>query len=106
MREVIQSPENEIHLSMASAWEISIKYGIGRLRLPEPPATYLPHALDRSGALILGITLAHATRVSDLPPHHRDPFDRLIVAQAQVEQMALLSVDSALRAYEVDLIDR
>lgn len=106
IRRLLQDRDNDIYLSVASAWEISIKYALGRLRLPEPPSTYMPTRIDRSGMRLLGISLGHATRVSELPPHHRDPFDRLLVAQAQLERMPIVSADRALRAYDVEVLAR
>lgn len=100
----IQDAENDLFLSVASAWEIAIKVGRGRLRLPAAPGSYVPMALERTGVTLLGIDLSHVTRVADLPPHHRDPFDRLLVAQAQLEALTLVSADPKLAAYEVDII--
>lgn len=104
MRNAITDPGNDLFLSIASAWEISIKYGLNRLALPEPPRRYMRHALDRSGVATLEISLSHATEVAELPPHHRDPFDRLIVAQARLESMVLATSDRGLSAYDVELV--
>jgi PIN domain nuclease of toxin-antitoxin system len=84
-------PANELYLSAASAWEIAIKYSPGRLPLPEPPARFVPSHLSRDGVIALPIEPAHALAVADLPQHHNDPFDRLLVVQAQLGRMTLVS---------------
>jgi len=96
-------PGIELLLSAASAWEIAIKYALGKLPLPEPPSSYVPSRLERSGTTELLISHRHALRVASLPAHHRDPFDRLLVAQAQIEGLAILTADPLLRSYEVEL---
>jgi PIN domain nuclease of toxin-antitoxin system len=98
---LIEAPGNRKLLSLASCWEIAIKAGMGKLALGEPSATYIAAALKRTGFELLPITLAHATAVEALPPHHRDPFDRLLVAQAQIEALPIVSVDVALDSYGV-----
>jgi PIN domain nuclease of toxin-antitoxin system len=95
-------PENELYLSAASAWEIAIKYSLGKLPLPEPPAQFVPSRLSRDGVIALPIEPAHALAVADLPQHHNDPFDRLLVVQARLEQMTLVSADTRFADYEVD----
>jgi PIN domain nuclease of toxin-antitoxin system len=96
--------DNELLLSAASAWEIAIKWRLGKLSLPEPPSTYLPSRMASSGVTPLHVSHAHAIAVAELPLHHADPFDRLIVAQAAAEGAALLTADEALAAYDVDVI--
>jgi PIN domain nuclease of toxin-antitoxin system len=98
---LIEDAANRKMLSMASCWEIAIKAGLGKLTLGEPSATYLPAALSRTGFELLPITLAHATGVERLPQHHRDPFDRLLVAQATAEAIPIVSADVALDSYGV-----
>jgi PIN domain nuclease of toxin-antitoxin system len=88
-------------VSLASCWEIAIKAGLGRLNLQEPSATYIPNALARAKFSILSITPGHATAVEHLPHHHRDPFDRLIVSQAIVDGVPVISSDSQLDAYGI-----
>ena len=95
---------NALFLSAASAWEIAIKYALGRLDLPQSPGRYVPRRMTDSGILGLPIELAHALRIEALPPHHRDPFDRMLVAQAQIERMPLLSADPQFAAYDVRLL--
>lgn len=86
-------------LSAASAWEIAVKWSIGKLPLAAPPAEYVPSRLERQGVTGLPIEPRHALRVAALPQHHRDPFDRLLIAQAQVEDLYFLTADRALQAY-------
>jgi PIN domain nuclease of toxin-antitoxin system len=103
-RALVEEREHELCLSAASAWEISIKYARGRLGLPEPPAKYVPTRLEQLGVLPLPIDQAHALHVSTLPVHHRDPFDRLLIAQAQLEHLSILTSDPAFAAYDVRTI--
>ena len=91
---------NRVLLSAAVVWEIAIKRSLGRLELPEE---YLSLLLE-AGVQALGVSLEHAAAVEHLPPHHRDPFDRMLVAQADIEGAALVSRDDALRPYDVTLI--
>jgi PIN domain nuclease of toxin-antitoxin system len=95
-REILEDPRSELLLSSASVWEISIKWALGKLALPEAPATYVPRCLERQGVGALAIANAHVLRVSTLPvfPDHRDPFDRLLIAQADVEGLRLLTADA------------
>src|SRR5438876_4945276 len=86
-RSLVQASEHEMYLSAASAWEITIKYSKGKLGLPDPPARYVPTRLKSLRILSLPINQDHALHVSTLPSHHRDPFDRLLIAQAQVEDL-------------------
>jgi PIN domain nuclease of toxin-antitoxin system len=99
---LINDPANDVLVSVASCWEIAIKVGTGKLNLGESSRTYLPRELNRNAFGLLPITLDHATAVEMLLPHHRDPFDRLLVAQALAEGIPLVSGDAALDAYGVD----
>lgn len=103
-REAIESPENELFLSAASVWELVIKHTLGKVELPLPPEEYVPTRLERTGVRGLAISVPHTLQVASLAPHHRDPFDRLLVAQAQLEGLRFVTADPALRAYEVDLL--
>jgi PIN domain nuclease of toxin-antitoxin system len=98
---LLEDPANEKLVSLACCWEIAIKAGIGKLALGEPTATYIPNALARAKFGTLPITLDHVVAVERLPPHHRDPFDRMIVAQALAENVAVVSADAVLDAYGV-----
>ena len=97
-------PDNELYLSAASTWEIAIKYALGKLPLPEPPARFVPPRLDRDGVIALPIEHAHTLAVAELPLHHDDPFDRLLIAQDQLEQMTLVTADPKMARNEVDLL--
>ena len=103
-RKRLLDPRNELLLSAASAWEIAIKYALGKLPLPEPPSTYVPSRMRSSGVVGLAVEHAHALHVERLPPHHRDPFDRLLVAQAQLEGLPIVTSDLALAPYSVTII--
>lgn len=103
-RHLVEDSAEVLFLSAASAWEISIKYGIGKLDLPEPPRTYIPDRVRRSGVTPLAVEHDHATRVADLPDHHRDPFDRLLVAQAQALRIPVITADRQLTAYDVETV--
>jgi PIN domain nuclease of toxin-antitoxin system len=103
-RQRLVDVSNEILLSAASAWEIAIKYALGKLPLPLPPLEYVPSRMQISGTAPLPVLHAHALRVAELPAHHRDPFDRLIVAQAQLESLPVLSADRVLAAYDIELL--
>lgn len=98
---LIEDASNRKLLSVASCWEIAIKAGLRKLKLGEPSAVYIPVALSRTGIELLPIKLAHATAVESLPPHHRDPFDRLLVAQFTIEAIPVVSVDLSLDPYGV-----
>jgi PIN domain nuclease of toxin-antitoxin system len=94
-----------VRVSAASAWEIAIKSQTGRLTLRQPLAIWMPAALDDSGFQGLPITLDHAIAVASLPVHHVDPFDRMLIAQAQLEKLTIVTSDVAFEAYDVDLLD-
>lgn len=102
--ERIADETNEIWFSVASVWEMGIKVSIGKLPLPEPIDDYLSTRMTQLGARSLEITAVHALRVAELPLHHRDPFDRMLIAQAQVEEMTLVSADSIFNLYDVSLL--
>jgi PIN domain nuclease of toxin-antitoxin system len=91
-------------LSAASSWEIAIKTALGKLELPAPPDRFVPEQLAEDGIESLAIEHAHALRVARLPPRHNDPFDRLLIAQAQLERCALLTADAQLFGYDLDLV--
>lgn len=103
-RQLIGDGENEIFFSAASGWEIAIKVGLGRLSLPEDLPSFISRQLAVNAFEVLPVHLGHALRVSLLPDHHRDPFDRLLVAQAQAEGLAILSADSQLKGYPIEVV--
>ena len=101
---LLEDSSNAKFVSVASCWEIAIKAGLGKLRLGSPhelSATYIPAALSQSGLRLLPIELVHTSLVETLPHHHRDPFDRLIIAQALSEGCPVVSADIALDPYGV-----
>ncbi|MCG5061581.1 MAG: type II toxin-antitoxin system VapC family toxin [Limnoraphis sp. WC205] len=95
----IADKNNEVWFSVASIWEIGIKVAIGKLALPEPIETYIASRMIQLDAQYLEIQARHALQASALPLHHRDPFDRMLIAQAQIEDMMLVSADSMFKQY-------
>lgn len=103
-RDLMERPETILLVSSASAWEISIKHALGKLSEATTVVSGLPRHLERLGATPLDITVAHALAAGALPRHHNDPFDRMLVAQARSEGVAIVSSDSLLAAYEVEVV--
>jgi PIN domain nuclease of toxin-antitoxin system len=103
-RKLFVSPETELYFSMASVWEILIKHGIGKLPLPEPATDYLAKQLNRNQIAVMGIQMHHMSTLEKLADMHKDPFDRMIVAQAISERMPIMTSDSAFAAYPVKLV--
>jgi PIN domain nuclease of toxin-antitoxin system len=103
-RGFIADGTNVIYFSVVSAWEIVVKAAAGRIELPEDTPKFVPHHVTQNGFAVLPIRLSHALGVTDLPPVHRDPFDRLLVAQAQAEGLAILTGDAQIEKYRVDVI--
>lgn len=97
----MEDPRTDLLVSAVVSWEIAIKYGLGCLPLPEPPERYVPERLRASGAYALPIEHTHALAVAALPSLHRDPFDRLLVAQAGVLDVPILTADPAIAGYAV-----
>lgn len=104
LRDPIEDQRTTLLLSAASAWEISIKYALGRLPLPEPPERYVPSRARATSVTQIVIEPAHALAAGALPPHHRDPFDRILIAQAASHGVTLASADAALKPYGVPLL--
>jgi PIN domain nuclease of toxin-antitoxin system len=100
----IADPASRVLVSVASAWEIAIKASAGRLQLAAPVESYVPELLERFRFEALAIDLAHALRAGSLPRHHGDPFDRMIVAQGQVEDMPIVTADPLIGLYDVETI--
>jgi PIN domain nuclease of toxin-antitoxin system len=103
-RDVIRDPANEVHLSVASVWEAVIKHSIGKLSLPSPPAEYLPTQRETHKIASLPVEEDAVAHLATLPPLHRDPFDRILVAQALLRGLTLVTVDEAVRLYPVPLL--
>ncbi len=95
---------SELYLSAASSWEIAIKSSIKKLPLPEPARRYVSRLLQATGIQSLAITHIHALAVADLPFYNTDPFDRMLVAQAQSEKMVLLTADNSIVKYDVETL--
>ena len=100
----IANPDNEVLLSLASCWELAIKISLGKLRLTQKLEAFLPEQLRLNAFSLLDVQLAHVIRVADLPFHHRDPFDRLLVAQALEDDLAIVSTDRVFRKYGVSIV--
>ena len=94
-----------LHFSIASAWEIAIKGGLGKISGVGDAAAFVRTRLQRQQIVTLGISLDHVLGVANLPPHHRDPFDRLLVAQAQVESLTIITADRKIGRYDVAVHD-
>lgn len=102
-RAIIADPANELFLSAASGWEISIKFRLGKLSLTEAPEEFVPKHLRSNAIQPLPVSMEHALRVASLPLLHRDPFDRLLVVQSQGEGMVLVTADPLLAQYSVEV---
>ncbi len=100
----LEDPGTELLLSAASSWEIAIKYSLGRLPLPEEPGRYVPDRMRAIGVSPLRIEHGHALAVAALPPLHRDPFDRLLVAQAQALDVPLVTADPLVVRYPASTV--
>ncbi len=103
-RRAIESGANEVFVSAASAWEIAIKTRLGRLSLPEDPQRFVTEQMEQNAFQPLPVQIRHALKVIDLPDVHRDPFDRLLVAQAMVEELVLVTNDPQVRRYPVRVV--
>ncbi len=101
-REMIADLDNQLLLNSASYWEIGIKLSTGKYTLSESLDAFMDREIERNQLIILPITPQHASQVSRLPFHHRDPFDRMLIAQSIVENTPILSADKAFDAYSID----
>jgi PIN domain nuclease of toxin-antitoxin system len=104
-QKLISSPQSSVWVSAASIWEISVKSSLGRLDLSESLPERIPEDLKRHGFSILPISVEHALAVRALPFHHSDPFDRMLIAQAQCESLTLVTVAPQVMAYDVPTLD-
>ncbi len=104
VRAVLQETSNDVCVSIASAWEMSIKARIGKLSVPDTAARLFRDTVAMSAYDVVDISLAHIACLDSLPLHHRDPFDRLLVAQAIVEECVLVTADVQLRAYPTSVL--
>ena len=103
-RKLLRDPENELYLSAASSFEIATKARLGRLPLPDAPEISVPRIRSRLGAIALGISEEAALYSFNLPSLHKDPFDRILVSQAVVEGMAVVTPDPLIRQYNVRVL--
>ncbi len=100
----LRDPNSVVLISAVSVWEIVIKHGLGKLELPAAPEEFVPNAMAADGMAGLAIEHAHVLRVGQLPPLHRDPFDRLLVAQCQVESVPIMTADPLLLPYDIEVL--
>lgn len=103
-RSLIEIAENEVYLSVVSAWEIAIKTSLGKLRITESISELILPELETNQFLLLGIEIPHIEKVADLPFHHRDPFDRLLISQSLVMQVPIISRDEVFDLYTPERI--
>ncbi len=104
LKALMEAGENEIFLSSVSGWEIAIKYQINKLKLPDKPDLYIPLQLEKYFIEILPVEMDHALNVFHLPDIHKDPFDRLLISQSQLEGLPLVTDDSMIKKYDVETI--
>jgi PIN domain nuclease of toxin-antitoxin system len=104
VRDAIRESDNAIYLSAVSVWEAIVKYQLGKLPLPEPPETFLPKQRELHQIASLALDENSVVQLAKLPPLHRDPFDRMLICQALQKELTIATVDSAIRAYSVDVI--
>jgi PIN domain nuclease of toxin-antitoxin system len=100
----IRDPNNQVFLSAVSFWEISVKHNLGRLPLPQPPAQFVPLQREKHHLAPLALDEDAVAQLDGLPPLHRDPFDRMLVCQAQAQGLILASSDPLIRQYPVTLL--
>jgi PIN domain nuclease of toxin-antitoxin system len=103
-RKAITNAGNECFLSLASCWEMAIKASLNKLRLAQPLERFVPEHIAANGFRLLGVDFSHIAETEGLPFHHRDPFDRLLVAQAMTENLTIVSADAVLSRYGVKRI--
>jgi PIN domain nuclease of toxin-antitoxin system len=103
-QQLIEDTDNTLLVSAVTPWEIAIKYRLGRLDLPEPPGRYVPDRLRRLDAQAIPIEHAHVLAMTELPALHRDPFDRLLVAQAKLLDAAIVTADPRVTQYAVQTL--
>lgn len=103
-RAVMEDANHQLFLSAASGWEIAIKTYLGKLKLPDDLQGFVAEQLRINAIQVLPIQMAHALHLTTLPDHHRDPFDRMLVAQSQMEQLPILTIDPQIAKYAVTVI--
>lgn len=103
VHKALSKSTGSVYVSVASLWEMVLKIKLGKLQMPAPFNSYILRQLQINRMEILPIHAPHVLETLDLPPHHRDPFDRLLIAQARVEDLTLITRDKTLKAYDVKL---
>ncbi len=104
IRKIIENGENDLLVSAASGWEIMIKFQLGRLILPEEPEAYLMDQIQKNAFQTLPIRMQHSLHIRRLPPLHKDPFDRMLIAQAHFESIPILTSDNIIARYPVEVV--
>ena len=102
-REILENGHEEVYFSAVSSWELTVKARTGKLQLPGPPGRCIPAYMAKQGLIPLPITHLHTVKVYELAPHHSDPFDRLLIAQAILEDMPILTADRQFEKYPVQI---
>ena len=105
MKIACENPENRLYLSLVSPWEIQIKQQLGKLQLHAPLAGLIETQVRRNGMILLPVKLEHIYALSELPSVHKDPFDRLLIAQAGIESMHIVSSDKKISRYQINIIN-
>jgi PIN domain nuclease of toxin-antitoxin system len=103
-KRAIAQADNECWLSIASVWEMAIKSSLGKLTIDQPIERFVPEQLAANAFRLLGLDMRHVARAASMPRHHRDPFDRLLVAQAEIEGLTVVTSDGALAAYGIETL--
>ncbi len=101
---LLRDASSQLYFSAASGWEIAIKVSLGKLGLPDEPERFIARQLAIDGIATLPVQLSHALHTATLPTYHRDPFDRLLVAQAQLEKLPIVTADPRISQYAVEII--
>ena len=101
--DAVEDIDNEIYLSVASVWEMVIKYQLGKLILPSVPDIFIAGQVEINEFEILPVNLYHALEIGNLPFHHKDPFDRMLIAQSKIENMPVISSDGRLKDYGIEI---
>ena len=104
VKDLFVNPDNEVFFSVVSAWEIAVKYAIGRLDLPDEPRLYIPEQREKHGVQSLLLDEASSLQVSSLPKIHNDPFDRMLISQALIHGLTILTPDELIKKYPVRIL--
>lgn len=104
VKKILSQSDNQFTLSIVSLWEVSIKYSIGKLSFLKQPGLWIMELIQKIGWNILVINAEHVLAINDLPLHHKDPFDRLLIAQSQIESLPLITPDEKFKKYKVQIV--